>query len=60
MLGWSAKPPAHWATLLVGGAPPGRASVNAIETGKYGPSLELAFALAKQFGVRVDEVFFPE
>jgi putative transcriptional regulator len=37
-----------------------RQTVNAIETGKYGPSLELAFAFAKLFGVRVDELFFPE
>ena len=37
-----------------------RQTVNAIETGKYGPSLELAFAFARLFGVRVDEIFFPE
>jgi putative transcriptional regulator len=37
-----------------------RQTVNAIETGKYGPSLELAFAIAKLFGARVDEIFFPD
>jgi putative transcriptional regulator len=37
-----------------------RQTVNAIETGKYGPSLELAFAVAKLFDARVDEIFFPD
>lgn len=34
-----------------------RNSVNAIETGKYDPSLPLAFLIAGVFGMRVDEVF---
>jgi putative transcriptional regulator len=34
-----------------------RNSVNAIETGKYDPSLPLAFLIAEVFGMRVDEVF---
>jgi putative transcriptional regulator len=37
-----------------------RQTVNAIETGRYGPSLELAFAIAKLFDARVDEVFLAE
>ena len=37
-----------------------RQTVNAIETGRYSPSLELAFAIAKLFAVRIEEVFFPE
>jgi putative transcriptional regulator len=34
-----------------------RQTIIAIEAGKYAPSLELAFRLARRFGVRVDEVF---
>jgi putative transcriptional regulator len=34
-----------------------RQTVNAIEAGKYSPSLEVAFRIAHVFGVRVDEVF---
>jgi putative transcriptional regulator len=37
-----------------------RQTVNAVETGKYDPSLELAFAIGKLFGQRIEEVFFPE
>lgn len=37
-----------------------RQTVNAIETGKYDPSLPLAFALARLFERRIEEVFFPE
>lgn len=34
-----------------------RQSVNAIETGKYDPSLPLAFALARVFGRPIEEIF---
>lgn len=34
-----------------------RQSVNAIETGKYDPSLPLAFRIADLFGLRIEEVF---
>lgn len=34
-----------------------RQTVNAIEAGKYSPSLEVAFRIAGVFGVRIDEVF---
>ena len=37
-----------------------RQTVNAIETGKYDPSLPLAFALARLFGKRIEELFDPE
>ena len=37
-----------------------RQTVNAIETGKYDPSLPLAFALARLFGKRIEELFEPE
>jgi putative transcriptional regulator len=34
-----------------------RQSVNAIETGKYDPSLPLAFRIAKVFGKGIEEIF---
>jgi putative transcriptional regulator len=37
-----------------------RQSVNAIETGRYDPSLPLAFRLAKLFGKRIEEMFQDE
>lgn len=36
-----------------------RQTVNAIETGKYDPSLELAFKIAKLFKVRIEDAFEP-
>ena len=37
-----------------------RQTINAIETGKYSPSLELAFALGRLFGQRIEQIFDPE
>jgi putative transcriptional regulator len=37
-----------------------RQTINAIETGKYDPSLPLAFAIARLFGMRIEEVFEPD
>lgn len=37
-----------------------RQTVNAIETGKYDPSLPLAFKIAELFGMKIEEIFFPE
>ncbi len=37
-----------------------RQSVNAIETGKFDPSLPLAFRLARLFGMRIEEIFLEE
>jgi putative transcriptional regulator len=37
-----------------------RQSVNAIETGKFDPSLPLAFKLARLFGLRIEEIFLDE
>ena len=37
-----------------------RQSVNAIETGKYDPSLPLAFKIAGLFGMAIEEIFLPE
>lgn len=34
-----------------------RQSVNAIETGKYDPSLPLAFRLARLFAMPIEEIF---
>ena len=37
-----------------------RQTVNAIETGKYDSSLPLAFRMAEVFGLRIEEIFFPD
>ena len=37
-----------------------RQTINAIETGKYDPSLPLAFKVARLFKLRIEEVFEPE
>jgi putative transcriptional regulator len=37
-----------------------RQTVNAIETGRYDPSLPLAFALAKLFGKTIEKIFQAE
>ena len=37
-----------------------RQTVNAIETGKYDPSLPLAFRLARLFGEPIESIFKPE
>ncbi|MDD6037436.1 MAG: helix-turn-helix transcriptional regulator [bacterium] len=37
-----------------------RQTISAIETGKYNPSLDLAFEIADFFGKRIEEVFIYE
>ena len=37
-----------------------RQTVNAIETGKYDPSLPLAFKMARLFGLSIESIFEPE
>ena len=37
-----------------------RQSVNAIETGRYDPSLPLAFRIARLFGTTIEAVFTPD
>ena len=37
-----------------------RQTVNAIETGKYDPSLPLAFKIARLFGLAIEEIFDDE
>jgi putative transcriptional regulator len=37
-----------------------RQTVNAIETGKYDPSLPLAFRIAKLFGRPIEAIFAPD
>ena len=34
-----------------------RETVNAIENGRYDPSLPLAFEIARLFGARIEEIF---
>lgn len=36
-----------------------RQTVNAIETGKYDPSLPLAFQIARLFALPIEAIFFP-
>ena len=37
-----------------------RQTVNALETGKYDPSLPLAFRIARLFALRIEDVFTPD
>jgi putative transcriptional regulator len=37
-----------------------RQTVNAIETGKYDPSLPLAFRIARLFAISIEQIFLPE
>jgi putative transcriptional regulator len=37
-----------------------RQTVNALERGKYDPSLPLAFRIARLFGRRIEEIFHPD
>lgn len=37
-----------------------RQSVNAIETGKYDPSLPLAFRIAALFDLKIEAIFLPD
>ena len=37
-----------------------RQTVNAIETGKYDPSLPLAFAIARLFDLAIEQIFDPK
>lgn len=37
-----------------------RQTVNAIETGKYDPSLPLAFKISRLFGMPIEEIFEDE
>ncbi len=48
--GWSQQDLAERLTVS-------RQSVNAIETGKYDPSLPLAFRIADVFGLPIEEIF---
>ena len=36
-----------------------RQTVNAIETGRYDPSLPLAFKIAEVFALRIEQIFSP-
>ena len=35
-----------------------RQTVNALETGRYDPSLPLAFKIARTFGLAIEDIFF--
>lgn len=51
--GWSQ---AHLADLLK----VSRQTINAIETGRYDPSLPLAFAISKLFAQPIESIFTPD
>jgi putative transcriptional regulator len=36
-----------------------RQTINSIENGRYDPSLPLAFAIAKLFKARIEDIFIP-
>ena len=44
---------------LAAGVDVSRQTINAIERGRYDPSLELAFDLAEYFGCRIEDLFEP-
>jgi putative transcriptional regulator len=51
----------HWSQAqLARQAGVSRQTINAIETGKYDPSLPLAFKLAKIFNSSIEAVFDPD
>jgi putative transcriptional regulator len=52
-LGWSQQ-------LLAQKLEVSRQSVNAIETGRYDPSLPLAFKIARVFGRTIEEIFIDD
>ena len=37
-----------------------RQTINAIETGRYDPSLPLAFKIARLFGLHIEEIFIDD
>jgi putative transcriptional regulator len=37
-----------------------RQTVNALENGRYDPSLPLAFTIADTFGLAIEQIFLPE
>lgn len=37
-----------------------RQTVNALETGRYDPSLPLAFKLARTFSLKIEEIFWED
>ena len=37
-----------------------RQTVNAVETGKYDPSLRLAFSIGRLFGQLIEQIFQPD
>jgi len=37
-----------------------RQTINALETGKYDPSLPLAFRIAHLFSMQIEDVFLPD
>ena len=53
MMGWSQA-------VLAERLEVSRQTVNALETGKYDPSLPLAFRIARLFSLHIEDVFLPD
>ena len=50
-----------WSQAELAGRPDvSRQTVNALERGRYDPSLPLAFRIAAAFGQRIEEIFEPD
>jgi putative transcriptional regulator len=51
----------HWTQAdLAQHANVSRQTINAIEKGKFDPSLPLAFRLARLFNLKIEEIFFDD
>ncbi len=51
----------HWSQAdLAARLEVSRQTVNAIETGKYDPSLPLAFKIARCFNLPIEDIFFSD
>ena len=58
---WVLRAERDWTQAqLADAAQVSRQTINAIETGRFDPSLPLAFVIARIFGLTIEEVFDPD
>jgi len=51
----------NWSqAVLAGELKVSRQTVNSLETGRYDPSLSLAFRIARLFGRPIEAIFYPD
>jgi putative transcriptional regulator len=51
----------NWSqAVLAGELKVSRQTVNSLETGRYDPSLSLAFRIARLFGQPIEAIFYPD